>query len=51
MMCMCLDAEAGEKLGLLELDSVIERGRQVRERIERGLAPPGRGKRGNGHTN
>ena len=37
MMCMCLDADAGDKLGLLELDSVIERGRQVRERIERRL--------------
>lgn len=37
MMCMCLDVEAGEKLGLLEMDSVIERGKQVRERIERRL--------------
>jgi len=37
MMCMCLDAGAEEKLSLLELDSVIERGKQVRERIERRL--------------
>lgn len=46
MMCMCLDADAGEKLGLLEMDSVIERGRQVRERMERRLrfvARPGPG--------
>jgi Lon protease-like protein len=37
MMCMCLDTGAQEKLSLLELDSVIERGKQVRERIERRL--------------
>jgi Lon protease-like protein len=36
MMCMCLES-AGEKLSLLELDSVIERGKQARERIERRL--------------
>ena len=44
MMCMCLEADAGDKHGLLELDSVIERGRRVRERIERrlraGPSPP-----------
>ena len=37
MMCMCLEAGATEKLSLLELDSVIERGKQARERIERRL--------------
>jgi Lon protease-like protein len=33
--CNGLPAEAGEKLELLALDSLIERGRLVRERIER----------------
>jgi Lon protease-like protein len=37
MMCMCLEADGDEKLALLELDSVLERGRRVRERIERRL--------------
>jgi Lon protease-like protein len=37
MMCMCLEAGVGEKLSLLELDSVIERGKRARERIERRL--------------
>ncbi len=37
MMCMCLDVDAGEKLGLLEMDNVIERGKRVRERMERRL--------------
>jgi Lon protease-like protein len=37
MMCMCLDVNPGEKLGLLEMDSVIERGKRVRERMERRL--------------
>jgi Lon protease-like protein len=37
MMCMCLSVDAGEKLGLLELDSVIERGKRAREGIERRL--------------
>jgi len=51
MMCMCLDADAEEKLGLLELDSVIERGKQVRERIERRLRPSDPGKPDDGESN
>ncbi len=51
MMCMCLDASAEEKLGLLELDSVIERGKQVRERIERRLSPGDPAKPGDGESN
>ena len=51
MMCMCLDVEAGEKLGLLELDSVIERGKQVRERIERRLRSGARPEPGDTHSN
>ena len=51
MMCMCLDAGAEEKLALLELDSVIERGKQVRERIERGLTPGDPAKPGDGESN
>ncbi len=37
LLCMCLEAEGEEKLALLELDNVIERGRRVRESIERRL--------------
>jgi Lon protease-like protein len=37
LMCMSLEAEGPEKLALLELDSVIERGRRVREQVERRL--------------
>ncbi len=51
MMCMCLDADAEEKLGLLELDSVIERGKQVRERIERRLRPGEPAKPDDGESN
>jgi Lon protease-like protein len=51
MMCMCLEADAGEKLGLLELDSVIERGRRVRERIERRLRSGPRPEPGEPRTN
>jgi Lon protease-like protein len=51
MMCMCLDAQADEKLGLLELDSVIERGKRVRERIERRLRSAPRPEPGDTRSN
>jgi len=51
MMCMCLEADAGEKLGLLEIDSVIERGKQARERIERRLRSGPRPEPGDTRTN
>lgn len=51
MMCMCLEVDAGEKLGLLELDSVIERGRRARERIERRLRSRARPEPGEPRTN
>ena len=51
MMCMCLDADAAEKLALLELDSVLERGKQVRERIERRLKPGDPAKPADGESN
>jgi len=41
LLCMCLEAEGEEKLALLELDNVIERGRRVRESIERRLEKRG----------
>src|SRR3989442_11233400 len=50
-MCMCLDADAEGKLGLLGLDSVIERGKRARERIERRLGSPEGGKPGDGESN
>lgn len=37
LMCMSVEAEGEEKLDLLALDNVIERGRQVRARVERRL--------------
>jgi len=37
LLCMSLEVEGEEKLELLALDSVIERGRRVRERVERRL--------------
>ncbi|HEY2954694.1 MAG TPA: LON peptidase substrate-binding domain-containing protein [Candidatus Eisenbacteria bacterium] len=51
LMCMCLDAGPEEKLALLELDSVIERGRRARERVERGLRPRGPAHPGDGESN
>jgi len=51
MMCMCLDAGGEEKLALLELDSVIERGKRVRERIERRLEPGRSPRPGDGESN
>ena len=50
---MCMFAEAGplEKLELLELDSVIERGRRVRELIERRLRKPERPQAPGGEQN
>ena len=41
-MCMFVEAGPLEKLELLELDSVIERGRRVRELTERRLSRPER---------
>jgi hypothetical protein len=48
---MSLDAEGQEKLALLALDSVIERGRQVRERVERRLLARESRKPGDGQQN
>lgn len=42
-LCMCTDAAPHERLALLEIDSVIARGRQVRELTERRLQRRGRG--------
>jgi len=51
LMCMSLDAEGQEKLALLALDNVIERGRQVRERVERRLLARESRKPGDGQQN
>jgi Lon protease-like protein len=40
VMCMVTDCPPLEKLGLLELDSVLERGRRIRERTELRLRRP-----------
>jgi Lon protease-like protein len=50
MACIELAIEPGEKLELLELDSILERSRRTREFIERSLRRP-RGRREGGERN
>ena len=50
-VCMALTLDPMDKLGLLEIDSLLERSRQVCDRLERGLrAAPG-GSEGTGERN
>lgn len=49
-LCMCTDAAPHERLALLEMDSVIARGRQVRELTERRLQRRGRSAPGGGRN-
>ena len=50
-VCMALRSNPLEKQSLLELDSVLERGRQAREMVERRLQRPARRTPGGGEHN
>jgi len=50
-ICMALAAEADAKLALLELDSVVERAKRVREMLEKRLRRPAEGRSPGGEHN
>lgn len=50
-LCMGLAGDPDEKLALLEMDSVIDRGRRVRERMEEWLRQTGRAGAPGGESN
>jgi len=52
-VCMALTMDPIDKLALLEIDSLLERSRQVRDKLDQGLraAPGGREEEGEGERN